>query len=435
MHFNAACLFSLICIGSLPMKIYQVGGAVRDRLLRRPVSDCDYVVVGATPEMMCDQGYKPVGRDFPVFLHPETNEEYALARTERKSAPGYHGFTFHAAPEVTLKEDLLRRDLTINAMAVDETGELVDPFGGQRDLASKILRHVSPAFSEDPVRILRIARFAARFGDFFVADETLQLMRGMVQNGEVDHLVAERIWQELARGLMEAYPRRMIEVLRDCGALKILMPEVDRLFGVPQRPEYHPEVDTGEHVLLALQQTALRETPLPVRFAVLVHDLGKGTTPRELWPRHHGHEQRSVTLAQTLCKRLKVPGECRDAGILTARYHGDIGRAFEMRAPRLVRMLEAMDALRRPERFKQILTASHCDSAGRKGYEQVPFEQTDRLLTVLEAMRSVDAAGIAQKQRDKAAASPSPPADLGAAIREQLFQARVKVVREVLAGS
>jgi tRNA nucleotidyltransferase (CCA-adding enzyme) len=322
------------------MQIYLVGGAVRDELLGRPDADHDYVVVGATPEALRAQGFRPVGKDFPVFLHPTTQDEYALARTERKSGHGYHGFTFHAAPDVTLEEDLARRDLTINAMAKATDGTLVDPFHGQRDLAAKILRHVGPAFAEDPVRVLRLARFAARFSDFSVAPETLALMRQMVASGEVDHLVAERVWQELAKGLLEDKPTRMFDVLRECGALVRLLPEVEALFGVPQRPEYHPEIDTGIHTMMVVDQSARHAFPLPVRFAALTHDLGKALTPADILPRHIGHEERSVRLVEKLCQRLRVPNDCRDLALLTARHHGNIHRAGELKAATIVTLFE-----------------------------------------------------------------------------------------------
>ena len=301
------------------MKVYVVGGAVRDELLNLPVQDRDWVVVGATPEEMLAAGFRPVGKDFPVFLHPRTQEEYALARTERKTAPGYAGFAFHAAPDVTLEEDLARRDLTINAMARGDDGVLVDPYGGQADLSARVFRHVGPAFVEDPVRILRLARFAARFTEFTVAPETMALMREMVGNGEVDALVPERVWQELSRGLMETQPSRMFDVLRECGALKRLLPELDRLWGVPQRAEYHPEIDTGVHVMMVVDTAARRDQELPVRFAALLHDLGKGTTPKDEWPRHIAHEARSVKLVDTVCARLKVPADCRDLAFFADR--------------------------------------------------------------------------------------------------------------------
>ncbi len=383
------------------MEIYIVGGAVRDELLGRTVADRDYVVVGATPQAMLEKGFRPVGKDFPVFLHPATNEEYALARSERKTGRGYHGFAFHAAPDVTLDDDLARRDLTINAMARAPDGTLVDPFHGRRDLEAGILRHVGPAFAEDPVRILRLARFAARLADFSVAPETIELMRGMVASGEVDHLVAERVWQELAKGLMEAAPSRMFEVLRQCGALTRLLPEVDALFGVPQRADYHPEIDTGVHTLMVVEESARRGYSLPVRFAALTHDLGKATTPADLLPRHHGHEARSVRLATALCERLRVPSDCRDLALLAARYHGDVHRAAELRSSTLVTLLERTDALRRPERFQRLLEACQCDFNGRLGWADRRYESDRRLLAILAAVRTVDAGAIALACADK----------------------------------
>lgn len=378
------------------MKIYAVGGSVRDGLLGLPVQDQDYVVVGATPERMEELGYRPVGKDFPVFLHPTTHEQYALARTERKMGHGYKGFEVHAAPDVTLEQDLARRDLTINAIARDENGRIVDPFGGVTDLRAGILRHVSPAFVEDPVRILRVARFAARFG-FPVAPETLTLMRQMVANGEVDHLVAERVWQELSRGLMEAKPSRMFEALRACGALARVLPEVDRLFGVPQRPEFHPEVDAGVHVMLVIDYAASIEASLPVRFAALTHDLGKAMTPKDLLPAHHGHEARSVGLLEQLCERLRVPAECRDLAILAARYHGDIHRAAELRPGTVLKLFTSTDLFRRPERFEELLSACECDWRGRAGFEARHYPQAQLLRTAAAAARGVDAGAIAQQ--------------------------------------
>jgi tRNA nucleotidyltransferase (CCA-adding enzyme) len=378
------------------MRIFSVGGAVRDELLGLPVRDRDFVVVGAAPEDLLARGFKPVGKDFPVFLHPVTHEEYALARTERKAGHGYTGFTFHASPEVTLEEDLARRDLTINAIARSPEGTLIDPFGGVADLEARVLRHVGPAFAEDPVRILRAARFAARFGDFSVAPETMALMRRMVASGEADHLVAERIWQELARGLMEDAPARMIRILHDCGALARIVPALDRLFGVPQRADYHPEIDTGEHVLLALDQAAQGGCALPVRFAVLLHDLGKGTTPADDLPRHPGHEARGLKLAEAVSADLKAPAECRDLAALVARYHGDIRRGPEMRASSIVRLLEKTDALRRPQRFRQLLEACDCDFRGRLGWQDKPVPARDLFPSALAAARSVDAAAIAR---------------------------------------
>jgi tRNA nucleotidyltransferase (CCA-adding enzyme) len=397
------------------MKTYIVGGAVRDRLLGLPVADRDYVVVGATPDEMTALGYQPVGKDFPVFLHPKTHEEYALARTERKSGHGYKGFTVYAAPEVTLEEDLRRRDLTINAIAEDEAGALVDPCGGQRDLAARVFRHVSEAFAEDPVRILRVARFAARFTDFSLAPETLALMRSMVDNGEVDALVSERVWQEVARGLVEAKPSRMFQVLRDCGALARLFPEIDRLFGVPQPPQHHPEIDTGVHVMLVVDWAARQGFSLPVRFAALTHDLGKGVTPPELWPKHHGHEARSVELVRALCERIRVPADCRDLAVAVARDHGNVHRATELRPGTVVELLERVDAFRRPERFEEFLQACECDFRGRPGYEEKPLPETDYLRQALQAAQAIDAAEVARS---------SDPAHIKAAI----FQARAQAV-------
>ena len=377
------------------MQRYLVGGAVRDALLGQAVTDRDWVVVGATPQALLDAGYLPVGKDFPVFLDPETREEVALARTERKTAPGYHGFAFHAAPEVTLEDDLARRDLTINAMAQDAEGRLIDPHGGQRDLQACRLRHVSPAFAEDPVRILRLARFAARLPDFSVAPETEALMAGMVAAGEVDALVAERVWQELARGLMEPRPSRMFEVLRACGALRRLLPEVDRLWGVPQRAEYHPEVDTGVHLMMVLDMSARLAAPLPVRYACLGHDLGKGTTPVELLPRHLGHEERSARLLRAVGERLKVPSDCRELGDLVAREHGNVHRSSEFGAAALLRLIERCDALRRPERFEQALLACECDARGRLGLEEQPYPPRPRLRRALALVQSVDTAAVA----------------------------------------
>ncbi len=385
------------------MQVYEVGGAVRDALLGRPVQDRDWVVVGATPQDLIDAGYLPVGKDFPVFLHPQTREEYALARTERKTAPGYHGFSVHASPEVTLEEDLARRDLTINAIARAGDGTLVDPFGGQRDLQARVLRHVTDAFREDPVRILRIARFAARLPDFRIAPETMALMREMVEAGEADALVAERVWQELARGLCEERPSRLFEVLRECGALARLLPEVERLWGVPQRPEHHPEVDTGLHLMMVLDMSARLQAPLPVRFACLAHDLGKGTTPADVLPRHIGHEARSARLLQDIAERLRVPNECRELADVVAREHGNIHRSGEFGAPALVRLLERCDAFRKPARFGEILLACECDARGRLGRDETPYPQRARLLAALAAAQAVDTAAVSAQARDAGA--------------------------------
>lgn len=382
----------------VPGAAYVVGGAVRDALLGLPVHDRDWVVVGATPQQMLDAGFQPVGRDFPVFLHPHTHEEYALARTERKTAPGYHGFAVQAAPDVTLDDDLLRRDLTINAMAQNTTGAIIDLHGGQRDLHARVLRHVSPAFAEDPVRILRLARFAARFGNFTVAEETQDLMRAMVASGEVDALVPERVWQELARGLMEAHPRRLLEVLRDCGALARILPEVDALWGVPQRADYHPEVDCGEHQMLVMQAAAKLGADLPTRWACLMHDLGKATTPPALWPRHLGHEARSVALARSVAQRLRAPADCAELASVVAAEHGNIHKCLDLGAGALLRLLGRCDALRRPARFQQAVLACEADHRGRGGsYPHQPYPQRVRLQVALEAARGVDAGVVAQR--------------------------------------
>ena len=376
------------------MQIYLVGGAVRDRLLGRPGGDRDWVVVGSTPEAMTAAGYRPVGKDFPVFLHPDTHEEYALARTERKHGHGYHGFQVYAAPDVTLEDDLVRRDLTINAMAQDAEGRVTDPHGGQRDLTARVLRHVSPAFAEDPVRILRLARFAARFADFTVADETMALMRQMVDDGEVDHLVAERVWQELARGLMEERPSRMFEVLRDCGALARLLPELDRLWGVPQRADYHPEIDTGVHVMMVLDMAARLQAPLSVRYACLGHDLGKGTTPPDILPRHLGHEGRSVQLLRDVNERLRVPNDCRELAEVVAREHGNIHGSGNFGAAAVLRLLGRCDAWRKPQRFIEVLLACECDARGRLGYADQPYPQGERLHRALPLGQAVDTARV-----------------------------------------
>ncbi|CAN0624041.1 fused CCA tRNA nucleotidyltransferase/phosphohydrolase [Burkholderia multivorans] len=405
------------------MNVYAVGGAIRDALLGVPVQDRDYVVVGATPEQMAAQGFKPVGKDFPVFLHPDTHEEYALARTERKTAAGYHGFRFHYAPDVTLEDDLARRDLTVNAMAREVSpdgaliGPVIDPFDGQADLRARRFRHVSDAFVEDPVRILRVARFAARFVDFTVADETNTLMRRMVDAGEADALVAERVWQEVARGLMEARPSRMFEVLRGCGALARILPEIDALFGVPQRADYHPEVDTGVHVMMVVDHAAKQGYSLPVRFAALTHDLGKATTPADVLPRHIGHEGRSVDLLKPLCERLRVPNDCRDLAFVVAREHGNLHRVMEFGAAALVRLFERADALRKPARFAELVQACEADARGRLGFDAHPYPQAERLRVALAAARSVDAGAIARTLGDDPAR-----------IKDAVHRARIQAV-------
>ncbi|WP_300710168.1 multifunctional CCA addition/repair protein [Limnohabitans sp.] len=416
------------------MTTYAVGGAVRDALLGLAVQDRDWVVVGSTPEAMTAQGYVPVGKDFPVFLHPQTREEYALARTERKTARGYKGFAVQAAPDVTLEEDLARRDLTINAMAVPEalahaapstwTGLIVDPYDGQRDLQAKVLRHVTEAFTEDPVRILRLARFAARFADFSVADETMALMRQMVEGGEVDHLVPERVWQELTKGLMSTKPSRMFEVLRECGALKVLLPELDRLWGVPQRAKYHPEVDTGAHMMLVMDMAAQLNTPLSVRVACLFHDLGKGNTPADVLPRHIGHEGRSVKLLLKVCDRLRVPSDCKELAEVMAREHGNIHRSAELNAEAVMRLLERCDAVRQAERFARVLQACECDARGRLGLADAAYPQAERLMLAQKAALSVETAPIAQAAAQAGLKGPQ--------IGERITQARVQAIREVL---
>ena len=419
------------------METYLVGGAVRDALMGLPVQDHDWVVVGATPQELLDQGYLPVGRDFPVFLHPVSKEEYALARTERNTAPGYRGFSVHAAPDVTLEEDLARRDLTINSIAihVDSTrargqfslDDLVDPFGGRQDIGNKVLRHVTPAFREDPVRILRLARFAARFTDFTVAPETQALMRQMVEDGEVDHLVAERVWQEIARGLMEAQPSRMFAVLRDCGALARLLPELDRLWGVPQSVEHHPEVDTGVHVMLVLDLAARLQASLPVRFACLTHDLGKGTTPADVLPRHIGHEERSVRLLKGVCARLRIPVECKELAEVVAREHGNIHRSAALNAAAIVRLLERCDAIRKPARFADILLACECDARGRLGLQDTPYPQAARLAAALTRAQSVATDVVATNAQLAGASGPK--------IGEWIHKARVQAVAAGLDGA
>ena len=390
------------------------------------------MVVGATPEQMEAQGFVPVGRDFPVFLHPQTHEEYALARTERQSGRGYRGFVVHAAPDVTLEQDLARRDLTINSIAEgpygSRTSGLFDPYHGQQDLQARVLRHVTEAFREDPVRILRVARFAARFTDFTVAPETLQLMREMVEDGEVDHLVPERVWQEVARGLMEARPSRMFEVLRECGALAVLLPELDRLWGVPQRAEYHPEVDTGVHAMMVLDMAAQLQADLPTRFACLCHDFGKGTTPADMLPRHIGHEQRSARLLQAVCDRWRVPNDCRELADVVAREHGNLHRSAELGAAALLRLLERCDALRKPERFAQALLACECDARGRGGkLHLAPYPQRQRLLGALQAALAVETAPIAQAAAARGLQ--------GKAIGEAVAGARVQALEDWLRGA
>jgi tRNA nucleotidyltransferase (CCA-adding enzyme) len=401
------------------MNIFIVGGAVRDELLGLQVKDKDFVVVGSTPEAMLDAGYKPVGKDFPVFLHPKTHEEYALARTERKTAKGYKGFTVHAAPDVTLEQDLSRRDFTINAIAKSDGGKLIDPFNGVADIQAKVLRHVSDAFVEDPVRILRAARFSARFTEFTIALETLKLMQQMVQNGEVDALVPERVWQELAKGLMEAQPSRMFEVLRACGALERILPELNKLWGVPQPPQHHPEIDTGVHVMMVIDYAAKQNFSLPVRFAALMHDLGKGTTPADILPRHIGHETRSVNLVKEVCKRLRVPNDCKELGVMVAKFHGKLHQALKMRPETLLEFLMELDAIRQPVRFGDFLKACEADSRGRTGLENCALPETDFIVHALEAASSIDAGAIAKQHVEPEA------------IKKAVFEARLAVIKQI----
>ncbi|MDR1530340.1 MAG: multifunctional CCA addition/repair protein [Burkholderiales bacterium] len=402
------------------VRIYEIGGAVRDDLLGEPVTDHDFVVVGATPEMMLSAGFRPVGKDFPVFLHPETHEEYALARTERKAGCGYHGFTFYTAPDVSLADDLWRRDLTINAMARDKHGTLIDPFEGRRDLRARVLRHVSPAFSEDPLRVLRVARFAARL-DFDVADETMELMRNIVESGELEALVAERMWQETARALMAQKPSRFLQVLRACGALAVWMPEVDALYGVPQKPEYHPEIDAGIHVEEVLDAAARFHFSLPVRYALLCHDLGKAVTTCEQLPDHHGHESKGAPLVNALSKRLKVPNDCADAARIVTRLHGEVLHVFEMDARALLALLHSCDALRRPYRLTWLIDASFTDCNARAAQPQED-RQGNYLRRALRTLKNVDARKIADELRDDSAAIPL-------AIRAQQIQALRQMIQ------
>jgi len=374
------------------MKTYLVGGAVRDQLLDYPVRERDWVVVGATVEQMLALNYQQVGKDFPVFLHPQTRDEHALARTERNTAPGYKGFEVHASPEVTLEEDLIRRDLTINAIAQDEDGNIIDPYHGRADLQKKLLRHVSPAFSEDPVRILRVARFAARYAHlgFKVAEETRELMQNMVSNGEADALVAERVWQEFHKALTERNPQVFIEVLKICNALKTILPEIDALFGVPQPELHHPEIDTGIHTLMVLKQASLLTTDPATRFAALCHDLGKALTPKEEWPSHHGHEANGKLPVQQLCKRLRIPNEYRELALITAEFHLHVHRAFEIKKTTLLKTIEKLDGARKPQRYEQFLIACTADIRGRTGYESAPYPQADYYRQALDIIKGID---------------------------------------------
>ena len=401
------------------MQVYLVGGAVRDQLLGHPYHEKDYVVVGATPEQLLAQGYQPVGKDFPVFLHPESKEEYALARTERKSGHGYHGFEFYTDVNVTLEDDLIRRDLTINAMAMDDHGTVYDPYHGQDDLNHKILRHVSPAFAEDPLRVLRVARFAARYAQygFTVADETIELMRQLAESGELEALTPERVWKETSRALMEDHADVYFEVLRACGALKVLFPEIDALYGVPQRPEYHPEIDCGIHTMMALQQACKANYSLDVRFAVLVHDLGKALTPKAELPRHIMHEERGIKPVTEVCDRLKVPTQTKQLALAVCKEHLKCHQAFTLKAGTVWRLLQRLDVLRRPERVEAFLQACECDAKGRLGLEDRAYPQMKYLLEAMQTVRSIKASDL-------------PPEITGADIGEMLIQKRIEAISD-----
>ena len=402
------------------MKSYLVGGAVRDTLLGLPVKDRDWVVVGATPQEMLDAGYQQVGRDFPVFLHPQSREEYALARTERKSGSGYTGFTCYAAPDVTLEQDLLRRDLTVNALAQDENGTIIDPFNGQQDLRQRILRHVSPAFNEDPLRVLRVARFAARYAhlSFRIADETMTLMRDMTGAGELAHLTPERVWKETESALCTRNPQVYFQVLRDCGALKVLFPEIDALFGVPAPAKWHPEIDTGIHTLMTVSMAAMLSPEVDVRFATLCHDLGKGLTPPALWPRHHGHGPAGVRLVEGLCQRLRVPNELRDLAKLVAEYH-DLIHTFPVLQPKtIVKLFDSIDAWRKPQRVEQIALTSEADVRGRTGFEAIDYSQGRLLRAAWEVARAVPTKAVIEA------------GFTGAAVREELTRRRIAAVAQ-----
>ena len=402
------------------MKAYRVGGCVRDRLLGIPLSDTDWVVTGATPEEMEAAGYKPIGKDFPVFLHPDSKEEYALARSERKTGPGYRGFEVDFNPTTTIEQDLLRRDLTINAMAEDDSGNIIDPYGGQRDVEDRILRHVSEAFVEDPVRVLRVARFAARYHHigFGLADDTRDLIRQMGESGELDSLVAERVWQELSRALDERDPAIFFETLRECDVLSRLFPEIDALYGVPQTAKYHPEVDTGIHVMLALQKSAELDFDNETRFAVLMHDLGKATTPSLVLPGHHGHEKRSKKLVKAFCKRWRVPRAHADLALITAEFHTHVHRAFELKPTTLLKLFTQVDSFRKPERFRQMLNACIADLRGRTGFENREYPQADYLHDLAQKLSGLDTKDLQQQGLSGK--------DLGNALRRQ----RLDLIRQ-----
>ena len=401
------------------MKTYLVGGAVRDKLLGLPVKDRDWVVIGATPKKMIEEGFEPIGENFPVFLHPKTKEEYALARTERKSGKGYKGFVFYSSPKVTLEDDLKRRDLTINAIAEDENGKLIDPYGGEADLKNGILRHVSPAFVEDPLRVLRIARFAACFG-FKIADETIKLLHIISKSNELDTLTPERVWSEMEKALAGKYPTRFILALRSCNALKILFPEIDALFGIPQDKKYHPEIDVGRHTLMALNQSVQLSSDPIVRFSVLVHDLGKATTPKEQLPNHDGHETRGINIIDSFCERYKIPNKYHDLAACVSEFHIDCHQIQEMEPKEILERLEKLDAFRRPERFKKFLIACESDSRGRAGFEEKEFPQAKYFLNALEISRGVNVDLLANKSLKGK--------ELGEALRKE----RIKILEEAL---
>lgn len=414
------------------MKIYLVGGAVRDSLLGLSGSDRDWVVVGATIDDMLAKGYRPVGKDFPVFLHPDTNEEYALARTERKSGKGYKGFTVYAAPDVTLDEDLQRRDLTVNAMAMDVSADaktIIDPWGGQQDIKRRLLRHVSPAFCEDPLRVLRTARFAARFAPlgFTVAQETMALMQQITRDGEIEHLIAERVWREMDTALGEKQPRVFFEVLRECGALAVLIPELDKLFGVPQPAQWHPEIDTGLHCLMVLEQACLLTSDKSVRFAALLHDLGKGETDPSAWPKHIAHETRGIALAEQVCKRLRVPNEHAELTRLSSQYHTHCHRALELKPATLLKLFEGLDAFRRPGRFEKFLLVCEADARGRTGFEQREYPQADYLRAALAAVAQINVPDLIKNNP-----VPAGP-QTGEVIRERLQAARLQTLKVYVA--
>jgi len=404
------------------MEIYLVGGAVRDKLLGLPVMEKDWVVLGETPESMVKHGFRPVGKDFPVFLHPQSHDEYALARTERKTAPGYKGFAVHASPDVTLEQDLIRRDLTINAIAMTPKGQLIDPYRGQKDLEDRVFRHISPAFAEDPVRILRVARFAARYGHlgFTLAEETRELMQSMVAAGEVDYLVPERVWAELFKALKEQMPSAFFYTLKDCTALEKIFPEINRLFGVPQPEKYHPEIDTGLHSMLCLEQSALLSPSPEVRFAALVHDLGKGLSPKQYWPHHYGHETRGLPILDKMCDRLRVPNSFKSLALQVMQYHTHCHRAFELRASTIADMLAALGAYKQTNKLPEFLLACEADAKGRTGFEHVSYPQAEMIKLAAKSAASIDTSAILYSELQ------------GAEIGEAIHRLRIKAIADAI---